>query len=74
MLPDNIEEIKQELIKSDADMIRVLEDLIEVLMAKGLLNFTDFHIHVQRKLLHRRDLRWKLHQLNSKQNLKEQKP
>ena len=41
----------------DADFIRVLEDLIDVLIAKNVLRMTDLPEEVQSKLLIRRQLR-----------------
>ncbi len=42
---------------SDAEFIRVLEDLIDILIAKQVFHFTDLPIPVQKKLLSRRQLR-----------------
>jgi hypothetical protein len=44
----------------DADFIRVMEDLIDVLIAKGVLRLTDLPGEAQRKLLARKDMRRKL--------------
>lgn len=41
----------------DADTVRVLEDLIDLLLAKGLLRITDFPGPAQAKLFARKDLR-----------------
>lgn len=43
----------QQLQQSDLDMIRVLEDLIEVLMSKGVISITDLPEAAQNKLLNR---------------------
>lgn len=43
----------QQLQQSDLDMVRVLEDLIEVLMSKGVISITDLPIPAQNKLLSR---------------------
>lgn len=43
----------QQLQQSDLDMVRVLEDLIEVLMSKGVISITDLPIAAQSKLLNR---------------------
>lgn len=48
------------LIKSDLDLTRVLEDLIDLLVLKGVINFTDFPVSAQNKLLGRRKARAKL--------------
>ncbi len=42
---------------SDLDLIRVLEDLVEVLTDKGVIRFTDLPEAAQQKLLGRKDLR-----------------
>lgn len=44
----------------DASFIRVMEDLIDVLIEKGVLRLTDLPIEAQRKLLARKDMRRKL--------------
>ncbi|GAB2881222.1 hypothetical protein GCM10027046_06840 [Uliginosibacterium flavum] len=41
----------------DADFIRVMEDLLDVMLAKGLLRLTDLPPQAQRKLLARKDMR-----------------
>lgn len=42
---------------SDLDFIRVLEDLIELMIEKNMISFTDFPNAVQEKLLTRRGYR-----------------
>ena len=44
----------------DASFIRVMEDLIDVLIVKGVLRLTDLPNEAQRKLLARKDMRRKL--------------
>ena len=44
----------------DADFIRVLEDLIDALIAKGVLRVTDLPHEAQRKLAARKGLRSRL--------------
>ncbi|MDB5799260.1 MAG: hypothetical protein JWL63_199 [Rhodocyclales bacterium] len=44
----------------DAGFIRVMEDLIDVLIEKGVLRLTDLPVDAQRKLLARKDMRRKL--------------
>ena len=44
----------------DASFIRVMEDLIDVLIEKGVLRLTDLPGDAQRKLLARKDMRRKL--------------
>lgn len=46
-----------ELEQSDLDFIRVLEDLIDLLVAKDLLLFSDLPAAAQKKLIDRRRLR-----------------
>jgi len=48
---------QRELLESDMGLIRVIEDLIDVLIERGAIMFTDFPEPVQRKLLDRRGLR-----------------
>ena len=48
---------QQELMESDLGLIRVIEDLIDVLIERGAMMFTDFPEPVQRKLLARRGMR-----------------
>ena len=45
------------LADSDANMARVTEDLIDVLVARGVVMFTDLPPIAQRKLLERRRIR-----------------
>ncbi|MFC3396437.1 tryptophan synthase subunit beta [Brenneria rubrifaciens] len=47
----------QQLRQSDLEMVRVLEDLIQVLMQKGLINITDFPPAAQLKLISRTQAR-----------------
>ena len=49
-----------ELMRSDADMVRVLEDLIDVLIERGVIKFTDLPKPAQVKLLQRKDSRTNL--------------
>jgi len=53
------------LLASDTEMARVAEDIIDVLIAKNVVNFTDFPREAQQKLLHRRDLRRNLSTLSN---------
>lgn len=50
-------EIIQALAKSDAELARVTEDLISLLVKKGTILFTDLPDAVQTKLLDREALR-----------------
>lgn len=45
------------LADSDLGLVRVLEDLIDVLIEKDLIRFTDLPMPAQNKLMHRRGLR-----------------
>lgn len=48
----------QDIMRSiDADFIRVLEDVIDLLIDKEVIKFTDFPVPVQNKLLKRRRYR-----------------
>lgn len=48
---------QRELMESDLGLIRVIEDLINVLIERGAIMFTDFPEPVQNKLLARSGLR-----------------
>jgi hypothetical protein len=48
------------LSKSDLAFVRVLEDVINVLMDKGVLSFTDLPEPAQQKLMERQSLRRRL--------------
>lgn len=47
----------QFLTSSDYELVRVLEDLIEVLVEKDLLLFTELPVAAQKKLMQRRSVR-----------------
>jgi hypothetical protein len=51
------EETRRSLSDSDSDMIRVIEDLVELLIAKNVFTFTELPQAVQNKLGSRRQLR-----------------
>jgi len=51
---------RQQLVTSDAEMARIAEDLIDVLIARNVINFTDLPHEAQRKLLKRQSLRQRL--------------
>lgn len=53
--PDSPEH--QALADSDADLARITEDLIDVLITRGLIQFTDLPAAAQAKLLGRRQTR-----------------
>ncbi|OEJ67122.1 hypothetical protein [Magnetovibrio blakemorei] len=48
---------QRELMESDLGLIRVIEDLINVLVERGVIMFNDFPEPVQRKLLMRSGMR-----------------
>jgi hypothetical protein len=56
-------ELIEQLAVSDRDMVRVVEDLIHALIAKGVILFTDLPGPARRKLLARRRLREQLNPL-----------
>ena len=45
------------LAQSDTSLVRVLEDLIDVLITRGVIQFTDLPVAAQTKLLERRETR-----------------
>lgn len=53
-------EIKEQFIEADLDFIRVMEDLIDTLISKNVICFTDLPVPVQEKIVRRRDIRNKL--------------
>ena len=52
------------LAATDLGLARVVEDLVELLIEKGAIRFTDFPEAAQNKLLKRRSMRESLHSLN----------
>lgn len=48
---------RQQLVQSDLEMIRVIEDLIELLIQKGTILITDLPDGAQEKLMQRQKLR-----------------
>ena len=55
---------REKLVESDQALIRVVEDLIDTLIGKGVLHFTDLPEAAQSKLLDRRNLRRSVNALN----------
>jgi acyl-coenzyme A synthetase/AMP-(fatty) acid ligase len=53
---------KQELAleTSDKDLIRVLEDLVDLMVNKGLILFTELPVDAQQKIMNRQQLRSEL--------------
>ncbi|MBF6058899.1 MULTISPECIES: hypothetical protein [Thiomicrorhabdus] len=56
-MPDREATIKKILDKLDLDMVRVIEDLIEILIDKNLMLFTDLPEPVQNKLMFKKAMR-----------------
>ena len=56
-IPDAGAGAQEDWMQSDLGLARVIEDLIEVLIDKKLIMFTDFPEGAQKKLLNRRGLR-----------------
>jgi hypothetical protein len=56
-LQNNPSATKDIMRSVDADFIRVLEDVIDLLINKEIIKFTDFPVPVQNKLLKRRKYR-----------------
>lgn len=54
-LPAN--DSRRQLAESDAGVARITEDLIDILITRGLIQFTDFPPAAQAKLLERRQTR-----------------
>ena len=52
---------QNELHELDRDFVRVIEDTIELLIAKDLIMFTDLPPKVQEKLLRRKEVRQSKH-------------
>lgn len=53
--------IKKQLASSDSDLIRVLEDLIDILIKNGTIRMTDLPPKALEKLSARKQVRMKLH-------------
>jgi hypothetical protein len=51
--------------QSDTEMARITEDLIDVLIGRNIINFTDFPGQAQQKLIARRNLRSNLSSLTN---------
>lgn len=55
------EELRQQLAASDTGMARLVEDLVDVLINKGLIKFTDLPSAAGVKYLERQNARQRLH-------------
>lgn len=63
---DGLKEYARHLLeKTDQSVIRVLEDLIDVLLAKNIISFSDLPAPAQEKLLSRHEVRDELHILDN---------
>ena len=60
--------IKTVLDKLDTDMVRVIEDLVDILIDKDLIRFTDLPKPVQNKLLFKKNIRNALNEETSISN------
>lgn len=57
-----------DLSKTDLGFIRVLEDLLDVLMDKGVISFTDLPEPAQQKVMERQSLRQRLNSVDLMQD------
>lgn len=53
----SVGEIDNQWVNSDLGLARVMEDLIDILIERNVINFTDFPDGAQKKLLERRGFR-----------------
>ena len=60
-----LQRAKNELSSSDADTIRVIEDLIDVLIQKKLILLTDLPVPAQQKMTERQKIRNELNVLDN---------
>ncbi len=51
------QQAREWLARTDPDLARITEDLIDILIARGVIQFTDFPAEAQAKLLQRRQTR-----------------
>jgi hypothetical protein len=64
LIGEGSSETLYKLFESDQSLIRVVEDLVDTLIGKDLLHFTDLPDAAQAKLLERRTLRRSVNALN----------
>lgn len=57
--------MKEQLGSSDLELIRVIEDLVELLVAKGVINITELPLSAREKLSLRRGLRTRISELSN---------
>jgi hypothetical protein len=55
--PPTPEHARELLARTDTDLARITEDLIDILITRGVIQFTDFPAEAQDKLLQRRTTR-----------------
>jgi hypothetical protein len=60
MATDGKKDRENDFSRLDADFVRVLEDLIDALIANGALRLTDLPLDAQRKLTERKQQRARL--------------
>lgn len=51
---------KQLMAISDLETVRILEDLIDILVRKNIIHFTELPEHAQKRILNRKHLREKI--------------
>ena len=61
---DELKQTIDRLNNSDIELIRVIDDLIDLLTDKGVIQFTDLPTAAQHKLMNRQSLRQKKHNLD----------
>lgn len=57
--------MRQRLSGTDTEMARITEDLIDVLIARNIINFTDLPVQAQKKLVARQKIRRNLSALSN---------
>jgi len=62
---DDAESYRKLLSLSDVGIIRVIEDLVEVLVKKNIIRFTDLPEEAQQKIIDRKDARNSLDETSS---------
>ncbi|MGM0554728.1 MAG: tryptophan synthase subunit beta like protein [Pseudomonadota bacterium] len=63
-LEQELSDPERSLEASDLELVRVVEDLVELLTGRGVIRFTDLPEAAQRKLSSRKNLRASARQLN----------
>lgn len=64
MQPTVLAQAREQLQSTDTDLVRVLEDVIDLLTVKGVIQFTDLPEAAQNKLLNRKKIRLDARNLN----------